>query len=361
MQFLHALNLIFWQNYPDLCKILKAFPKPQILFQNQKSHILQTLNQLALSPSAKEILKTDLPRLDPDYEFGLLQKNHIKLTTISEKDYPAALKNIATPPLILYYKGNLPLDWDLSVSIVGTRRPSPYGKLQTEYFTSFLSRQKVIIISGLAFGIDSIAHQTALKENAVTIAVLGSGIEKIYPASHTGLAAQIVEKNGAVLSEYPPNAISFASNFPRRNRIISGLSKCTLIVEGREKSGSLITARFALEQNKEIFAIPGDINRIQSQAPNKLISNSQAQLVISPQEITEALGLQPQNQTTPKPELTEQEQEIFNYIIQIPLSADEIIRATGLPAPAVQSSLSLLELKGFIKKDRDKFYAGSFV
>lgn len=212
--------------------------------------------------------------------------NGVKKISLQEKEYPQLLKEIYNPPKALYYQGQLSAKEKYPLAVVGTRKMSAYGRRVTEFLVKELVRRGFTIISGLALGIDGIAHQTALKENGRTIAVLGSGLNNIYPFKHKKLAQKIIQSNGLIISEYSPETRPSKWTFPARNRIVAGLSLGTLVIEAPEKSGALITARFALEQGREVFAVPGDINKNNYQGCHKLIKMG-AKPVTKPEDILE--------------------------------------------------------------------------
>ncbi|HAV76130.1 MAG TPA: DNA-protecting protein DprA, partial [Anaerolineae bacterium] len=208
--------------------------------------------------------------VDLDKVWEKIEKQGIKILTWQDETYPQRLKEIDQPPPVLYIRGEYLPDDLFAVSIVGTRRVTPYGRQITEELASFLAANGMTVISGLARGVDVIAHQTSLKAGGRTIGILGSGVDRIYPPEHRALAEQIMER-GAIISDYPPGTPPDASNFPPRNRIISGLSLAVVVIEAGETSGALITAEFAAEQGREVFAVPGSILAPQSKGTNKLI------------------------------------------------------------------------------------------
>lgn len=299
---------------------------------------------------------------------------------ITHENYPPLLRQIYAPPRKLYYKGDVNLLEKTCIAIVGTRKPTQYGEYMTEKIIEDLKVLDVAIVSGLAKGIDTIAHESALKNNIPTIAVLGSGLENIYPKQNQGLADKIA-KNGLLISEYGPTVEPKDFHFPQRNRIISGLSVATIMIEAPEKSGALITARFALEQGREIFAVPGDADRENSIGALRLLQNGGAYPVSSGFDIIEVLKKQPhlfgiekteqKNQKIQKNKssdnsddiynLTTQEKEIFSAIPHSrPISLDQILdkgkmSAENYSAQNILGALSILEIKGLIFSEDGKY------
>lgn len=190
-----------------------------------------------------------------------IEKEEIKICIFSDNEYPKLLKNIYNPPPLFYYKGSLNIDWDFSLSVVGSRKMTFYGEKVISNLIPTLINNNIIIISGLAVGIDSLAHKISLNNNGKTVAILGSGLNyySIYPSFNRDLVSKIIKNGGLVVSEFPLNTPAFPYNFPQRNRIIAGLSKATLVIEAGQKSGSLITAKYALEEGREVLSIPADI------------------------------------------------------------------------------------------------------
>lgn len=217
----------------------------------------------------------------------------IKAITIKDPEYPKLLKETFNPPTNMYVRGNYKILNKPGIAIVGTRKNTAYGERATDNIAGELAKSGFVIISGLALGIDTIAHKSALKNNGVTIAVLGSSIDgqSIYPKENLKLAEEIIASGGAVISEYPSPTPPTKYTFPQRNRIVSGLSEATLVIEAPERSGALITARYALEQNREVFAVPGDIFSENSIGTNNLIKQG-AKPITSAKEIISSLGIQ---------------------------------------------------------------------
>lgn len=212
---------------------------------------------------------------------ALLEENHIHTVCLFDDSYPDLLRHCADPPLFLFYSGDLKALHRPCISVIGARACTSYGIQTTRQIAGELARMGFTIVSGLALGIDAIAHQAALEVKGCTASVLGSGIRVIYPRQHTGLAREIVRNHGIVLTEFPPQENPKPHHFPMRNRIISGLSHATIVIEAEKKSGTLITAQFCLDQGRELFAVPGPLNRATSEGTHQLISNGEAQIFTS--------------------------------------------------------------------------------
>lgn len=275
----------------------------------------------------------------------------IQEVKLSEKNYPKLLKEIPNTPPVIYYLGTLPPPGLPLVAIVGTRKHTREGKLITEQFTSALARRGVGIVSGLALGIDGIAHETTLNEGGYTIAVLGSGLadEAIHPATHIRLAHKIVEKGGCLISEYPPEFKATQYSFPARNRVIAGLSLATLVTEAPTKSGALITAKAALDYNREVLCVPQAITNERGAGNNKFIKLG-ATAVTEWQDVFKALNLPINDQSAvAKTELNENEQVVYQLISGSPQHTDSIIKASGLASSVAMGALTMLELKGLIR------------
>jgi len=295
-----------------------------------------------------------------EQQLDRLKKTGIRLITFWDKAYPALLKQIYDPPTYLFVKGSFHPTDRHSVSIVGTRRPSNYGKRITEKLTAELAANGLTIVSGLAYGTDTLAHRTSLKSGSRTIAVLGSGADVIYPQSNVSLAEDIAQ-NGAVISEFPLGTKPDWMNFPRRNRIICGLSLGTVVIEAAQKSGALITAAMALEQNREVFAVPGNIDSANSLGTNNLIKQG-AKVVTSVEDILEELRpqLQPLFRKSEISEirlsLTENETFLLNILSHEPLHVDAIAGLAQQSTSQVLSTLLSLELKNVVKQHPGKLF-----
>ena len=285
-KYFNAFNLIDGFGPIAFEKTLAYFESLEEAWSTEASQF----RQAGLENSLIEQIKKQRPKINPDEQMEKLFKEGIDLITILSQNYPKLLREIYSPPALLYIRGKLEPSDEFSLGIVGTRKLSSYGQQITPLITADLARAGLTIISGLAKGIDALAHQTALKAEGRTIAVLGSGLDKksIYPFINQGLAEEISQK-GAVISEFPIGAEPLAQHFPQRNRIISGLSLGVLVIEAPEKSGALITAKDALEQNRDVFAVPGPILARNSSGPNNLIKMG-AKLVSRANDILDELN-----------------------------------------------------------------------
>jgi DNA processing protein len=311
------------------------------------------LDKLGFDKRAKENLIDARGTLDLDQELEKVHSKHIKILTWDSPDYPSYLREVDGPPPLLYVVGGLEDIDRWAVAVVGTRRVTPYGRQMTQEIVAGLVRNGVTIISGLARGVDAIAHKTALEHGGRTIAVLGSGPDNVYPPEHRDLARQIVRGRGAVISDYPLGTEPEAKNFPPRNRIISGLSLGVVVVEAGKRSGATITAKRALEQGREVFAVPGNVNKAASRGTNRLIQRGEAKLVTNANDVLEELNLHMVFEHTAVqkalPE-TKEEAALFEYLSAEPIHIDTLSRATGLSSQTVSSTLTLLELKGIVRQ-----------
>ncbi len=314
---------------------------------------------------AKRIQRINYSRKDTSStiisELEKLDKLKAQIITVWDKEYPPLLKKIYDPPILFYCMGNFVENDNYSISVVGTRMPTNYGKIQAEKFSAELADQKITITSGLARGIDSIAHKTALKKNGRTIAVIGSGLDVIYPPENKNLFDEIAEK-GVIVSEYKLGTKPDAPNFPKRNRIISGLSLGSLIVETGSSGGAMQTAAFALDQNREVFAVPGNLGIKQSEGTNLLIQKGEAKLVCSAEDILVELELKLKpvlGKNVPKDnvELNLFEEKIIASLNNEPLQIDKIASTTNLSTSDCLVHLLSLEFKGLVKQLPGKMFA----
>jgi DNA processing protein len=290
-------------------------------------------------------------------EIALCREHGVDILTEAHAAYPRMLREIHDPPGVLFVRGTLKPEDALAIGIVGTRHATPYGLRQAERLAGSLARAGLTIISGLARGIDAAAHRAALSAGGRTIAVLASGVLNIYPPEHDKLAAEVVAR-GALLSESPPRALPLGGMFPQRNRLISGLSLGVIVVEAGTRSGALITARHAMEQGREVFAVPGNVDSRASQGCHRLIRDG-AKLVETADDVLEELG--PLVEATPRDDgqvvhhpaellLNELEQQVLAAIGSEPTSIDEVVAESGLPVPQVLSTLSVLEMRHMIRR-----------
>ena len=291
-------------------------------------------------------------RTSPDDEVERLYRAGVKLLTWNDPHYTPRLKEIPDPPPVLYFQGEILAADERSVAVVGTRSPTGYGREAAAFLTSDLAKNSVTIVSGLARGIDSIAHRAALESNGRTIAVVGTGLDIVYPREHAGLCQQIRER-GAVISEYPLGVRPDSRNFPRRNRLISGITLGTLVIEAGEHSGALWTVQHALEQNREVFCVPGSIFSPASRGTNDLIQQG-AKLVSDYRHVLEELNLsvvshQIEMLLTQEPE-DANESALLRHLDQEPVHIDDLRRRASLPITVVSSLLAMMELKGLVKQ-----------
>ena len=326
---------------------LLASHTPEQIFQASSD----TLVKLGLKNTSIQAIKNpDWTLIDSDLRW--LAETDSYALTITDPAYPAQLKEIADPPPILFVRGDPSLLSMPQIAIVGSRNPSTSG-LETAFnFAKSLSTSGFVITSGLALGIDAASHRGALQGGGYTIAVAGTGLDRVYPAKHKDLATAIV-KTGAMISEFPPGTSAKANHFPRRNRIISGMCLGLLVVEAAKQSGSLITARMALEQNREVFAIPGSIHNPLARGCNALIREG-TKLVETTQHIFEELNVYIQEdedftEKNPETTLDLEQQTLLNLVMFSPTSIDDLVTQTGYPIEVIASTLLILELQGYLE------------
>lgn len=315
------------------------------------------LREAGLESRALQAVLWKKSSLNPDREMEKIIRENIWMLTAEEPEFPEHLKEISQPPFVIYGRGKIDLLKDISsggkvsLGVVGTRKPTAYGLESCEFLVRDLVSAGLVITSGLATGIDTKAHETAILNKGKTIAILGSGLNtsSIFPPENQGLAKKIADSEGLVISEYSPGTPAVREHFPQRNRLISGLSRGTLVVEAREKSGALITAGCALEQNREVFAVPGSVFSLSSVGPNKLIQQG-AKLVFSAKDILEELGLEYTGGARKREaEMLDEKEYLLLNLLEEPLGIDLLKERSGLETSVVVSCLSLLELKGLIR------------
>ena len=294
-------------------------------------------------------------KIEPEQIWNELINKDIQLLLNSDLDYPEKLKKIPDQPFGIYLKGKVSLNKKLAV--VGTRRASPQGKEITKEFVAALVRSGLDIVSGLALGIDAIAHDSWLQAGGQTLAVLGGGLGNVYPKNNISLADKILENNGALISEYPFAMPPLPHHFIMRNRLISGLADAVLVIEAPIKSGSLATARFANDQNKDVFVIPGGIKQENYRGSNQLIKDG-AIMVTEANEILDYLGLETFDKNKLLPNLSSTEEIVYTLIKRTngPIEIDQISIETNLPINEISTTLTLLTLKQLIKENNGKYY-----
>jgi len=358
--YLNAFNLIPGINRARLREIKRRFANFKNAWQKIDRHFSLADKDADFLDKVREAKS----KIDPEKEFANLKKESVSLVDFDDPRYPDILKQIPDAPFCFYLKGKLPAD-SYTFAIVGTRNATSYGKQVAEFFASALARLGITIVSGLALGVDAEAHKGAMAANGKTVAVLGTGLDdsSIYPPQNRQLAKEIIETGGALVSEYPFGSQPEQYHFPERNRIISGLSLGVLVIEAPEKSGALITANLALEQGREVFAVPGGIFSKNSSGPNGLIKKG-AKLTTSVSDILEELNLEIDviNPEIGKAEagaadVSSEEKQILNLLEAEPQNLDKIIQKSKMRPADVMSAITMLEIKGIIKNLGGNNYA----
>jgi DNA processing protein len=342
-----ALNMVKGIGAVRFQALLDFFGDPQIAWQAPTDALRQAgLNDKTVENLVQLRSRVSLPKI-----WERMENLGIQVLIWEDPGYPRRLKEIDQPPPVIYLRGELLPGDEWSVAVVGTRRASAYGRQMTEEIASTLARSGITVVSGLARGIDAIAHLTSLNAGGRTLAVLGSGVDRIYPPENRRLADQIIQ-HGALISDYPPGTPPEGVNFPPRNRIISGLSMAVVVVEAGQTSGALITASFAADQGREVFALPGNVTAPQSQGTNRLIRDG-AYPLLDPAEILEVLELTMVTQhraarvVLPADAL---EAKLFEALGPEPLHVDDIRARTELPIEKVTATLAMMELKGMVRQ-----------
>lgn len=302
--------------------------------------------KLNLSLEKSLLIKENLVKIDLEREVKRLSERKIRFITFDNPEYPEELKTIYDPPPFLFLKGKA-LSSAPKVAIVGARRCTSYGRAIAQELAEGLVAEGVAVVSGLARGIDSAAHRGAL--SGETVAVLGNGLDRVYPPENKFLYLEI-EKKGTITTEYPLGTLPLSYHFPARNRLISGLSQGVVVVEASLKSGALITADFALEQGREVFVVPGSVKISQSQGCHQLLKAGAA-LVESAQDILDCLNISKKKKEVCHEELNPEEKKILGCIDYQPMHVDELIEKSGLSFAQVATSLTTLEVKGYLKQE----------
>lgn len=340
-----GFNLVKGIGAVRLRQIIDFFGTLEIAWNSPQEGLLAA----GLSPRIVENFQRVRHQVDLDRIMANIENKHIKVMTWEDSDYPRRLKEINQAPPVLFVNGSINVEDDWAVAVVGTRRVTAYGRQVTAEIARFLAQNGVTVVSGLARGVDAIAHQTAIQAGGRTIAVLGNGVDVVYPPEHRKLASEIALQ-GALVSDYPLGTPPDGVNFPPRNRIISGLSLATVVVEAGETSGALITAEFAVEQGRDVFAVPGSILTPQSEGTNHLIEQG-ARPLLKMAEILDVLKLEqiPEKQLTRKLNPTNAvEKNLLSCLSQDPMHVDELSSLSGLPINEVSATLTMMELKGMV-------------
>ena len=354
-----GLSLVSGVGATRLRGLLAHFDRPSAVFRAPRS----TLTQVdGIGPQTAEAILTFDDREAVEHELARADELDADLISPWDDRFPGRLQEIYDPPAFLWMRGSLPTRPAPMVTVVGTRRCTDYGRAQAHHLSAELVRRGFTVVSGLAYGIDAAAHKGALDAGGRTIAVLGSGVGHIYPQKHTSLAKRIAQ-SGAVLSEYGLDAEPDAPNFPERNRILSGLSLGTLVVESYDEGGALITARMAVEQNREVFAVPGAVTKDSSTGTNRLIQRGHAKLVMEVEDVLEELpevtvedpaevDAEAVAGTAPDPtdDLSGTEATLYEALSDTPVHIDALCEETGLEPSTALPLLLELEFKGVVRQ-----------
>ncbi len=345
--YFNAFNLIVQIGSVRFRKLLNFFPSLETAWQASATEF----RQAGLEEEVVAKILEKRREIDPQAEFTKLEQQKIRLIAFGDELYPKLLREIPNPPIVLYVLGDLLGRDEMAIAVVGTRKCTPYGRQVTEDIVRDLVRANLTIVSGLALGIDAIAHQSALYYQGRTIAVLACGLDTIYPVANHSLGQKILSQGGAILSELPLGTPPLKHHFPVRNRIISGLCLGTLVIEAAADSGSLITASHALEQNRQVFAVPGSIYNPSSVGPNNLLKMG-AKPVTKVADILEELNLEwveQQLETESTIGDNEEEVQILKLLTRVPIHFDQITRTANLPASTVAATLTIMEMKGKVR------------
>lgn len=362
---LNKKNIIIWLSHiegisnKDIKYLTNYFYNIEEVWNVDEKHIISALGKRRII--ASKIIENRNKQFVAKI-FKDLNNNDILPLTIFDSNYPSKLKNIYDPPYVIYIKGNK-VDFDIPlIAIVGARKATPYGKWAAHQFAKELTKWGVGIISGLALGIDACGHKGALDGNGYTIGVLGCGLNQYYPAANRALMDKII-KEGCVISEYCLGMPPLKYHFPARNRIVSGLSDGVIVIEASEKSGALITVEFALDHGKDVYALPGNINNIQSKGTNKLIRDG-ARILLEVDDVIENLKYKyPIDKIgakqSIKEDLSDLETKIYNIVKRSPVNIDLIISETGMKVSELNPILTILEIKGYIDQMPGKIFTVS--
>ena len=343
-------------------KILLQHCEAEEIF-HAKKEFLEKIEGIGPVRAASIVAFKDFSSAEEEIKF--IEKYKIKPLFIADKEYPRRLLNCYDSPTLLYYKGEADLNSSKIIAVVGTRNHTEYAKQVTDKLMKELSAQKVLIVSGMAFGVDAIAHKAAIKNDLPTVGVLAHGLDEIYPREHSNLAKDMIQHGGGLLTEFRSKTKPDKHNFPTRNRIVAGLSDATVIIETGIKGGSMITAELANGYNKDVFAIPGKVNDNKSAGCNYLIKNNKAMLLTDAQELIEVMGWEERSQKSGVRgqkelfiELSKEEKIVVNILKEKEsVSIDEINLRSGLSSSAVAAAILNMEFQGVIALKPGKMYS----
>lgn len=353
-----GLNMVLGVGKILFHRLVKALGSPKHVFHASRRELMGV--ERIGDKIARQILDFDLER-NLEREYQLVERRQARILTLEDAEYPFLLKSIYDPPPVIYYKGNFPGERCVPIAVVGTRKPTAYGRMAAEKLCAGLADRGICIVSGMARGIDSIAHKAALQSESPTVAVFGCGLDYTYPPE-SGSLRRAIEERGAIVSEFPMSTKPDRNNFPARNRVISGLSHGTLVVEAGEKSGALITAQFALEQGREVFAVPGNIYSAESRGTHALLKMG-AKLTDSPEAVIEELPervlellKRKKNMKVAAIELNPKEEHLMSLMSVQEQHIDRIIENSCLSPAEVSATLVRLELRGMIRQTDGKMF-----
>jgi DNA processing protein len=332
-------------------RLSRRFANMQNAFEASASQLVEA----GIEPKIASRFLQERIHINPDAIMRELELHGIQALTVQDEVYPSLLKQIYDPPAVLYIRGELPDPERRHIAVVGSRKATNYGLRVTEDLTGDLARDGVVIVSGLAYGVDAAAHDAALQAGGTTLAVLGSGIdnESIYPSQNRALASRIISQGGALISEFSVGTPPLKHHFPFRNRVIAGMCHGTLVTQAALKSGSLITARAALESNRDVYAVPGSIHEPLSEGPNNLIKLGATPATCC----ADIIGIEPAKASEPTYEPANiQERDLMEKLGKTPTHLDELVRSLDLPTNKVNSLISLLEIKNAIRHEGAGYY-----
>ena len=352
-----ALHAIPYMGSRTLCALLKRYRDPVLTWESYREW------------SSLPIFRREFPAtlisgretIEPEEIYEKFLASGARLTTVFDEDFPKKLKNICDPPVILFYKGDISIVQGICVAMIGSRRSTAYGTAVGEMLSQEVAAKGICVVSGMARGIDTVCHDGAMKAGGKTVAVLGSGVDVIYPRENAKIYQRICEA-GAVISEQPLGAPPEAKNFPMRNRIISGLSEGIVVIEAGENSGTLITAGYAADQNRDLFAIPGPIISANSKGTNELIRQG-CKIVTSARDIwseyiKETTSALPLLKTDPHANLSEEERDLLRLLI-LPVHFDQLVAHLGINAAQLATRLTIWEMDGIVKQLPGKYYVSN--